>query len=86
MLRLAFTRSIVRAAGPARTYMISSRLAVQPVRYQSSSSGDRKATFEALNDLRRDWDAKVITYEELKPKTSQPSPVGDLILASYSCY
>ena len=31
---------------------------------------------EAQNDLQRDWDAKVITYEELKPKTVQPSPVS----------
>lgn len=30
-------------------------------------------------DLQRDWDAKVITYEELKPKTLQPSPVSSLV-------
>ena len=65
--------------------MISPRFAFRPVRYESSSSASRKEAFEAANALKRDWDAKVITYEELKPKTSQPSPVCACIMA-YHCF
>jgi rhodanese-related sulfurtransferase len=35
----------------------------------------RKAAQERSDDLQRDWDAKVITYEELLPKTQSPSAV-----------
>lgn len=35
----------------------------------------RKAAQKAQNELQRDWDAKVITYNELKPKTDSPSTV-----------
>lgn len=36
---------------------------------------DKKAWLKAQDDLQRDWDAKELTYEELKPKTEQPTPV-----------
>jgi hypothetical protein len=36
----------------------------------------RKAALEREDDLRRDWDAKVVSYEELLPKTQNPSPVS----------
>ena len=35
----------------------------------------RKAMLRRHDDLQRDWDAKEITYEELKPRTEQPTPV-----------
>lgn len=35
----------------------------------------RKEWLEKQDDLQRDWDAKELTYEELKPMTQQPSPV-----------
>lgn len=35
----------------------------------------KKAALEREDDLRRDWDAKVIPYAELLPKTQSPSPV-----------
>ncbi len=70
------------------TYSSSSRLVpvFRPVllraRFESTvpppNSDDKaawKAARERADDLIRDWDAKVITYEELKPKTESPSPV-----------
>ncbi|KAJ7357130.1 endoplasmic reticulum protein [Mycena albidolilacea] len=39
----------------------------------------RKAAQERSDDLQRDWDAKVITYEELLPKTQSPSADSYLI-------
>ncbi|KAF5356332.1 hypothetical protein D9756_004256 [Leucocoprinus leucothites] len=34
----------------------------------------KKATLERQDDLQRDWDAKVISYEELFPITESPTP------------
>ncbi|KZT74829.1 Rhodanese-like protein [Daedalea quercina L-15889] len=48
------------------------------VRYNSSKSLE-KQQLEAQDDLRRDWDARILSYEELKPKTQQPSPNKYLI-------
>ena len=78
MLRVAFSRSVVaaRLATSARSPAPLSRIALQHIRWESSTAPDqRKQQLEAADELRRDWDAKVITYEELKPKTTQPSPV-----------
>jgi hypothetical protein len=35
----------------------------------------KKAVLERQDDLQRDWDAKVIPYEEFLLKTQNPSPV-----------
>lgn len=34
-----------------------------------------KAAREIQDNLQRDWDAPVLTYAELKPRTKSPSPV-----------
>ncbi|KAI0361852.1 Rhodanese-like protein [Trametes cingulata] len=81
MLRLALTRSATtaRSAVCARTAAVSPRFALQ-LRHESTKTTDeRRKVLEARDDLQRDWDAKVITYEELKPKTLQPSPDKYLI-------
>lgn len=36
----------------------------------------KKAALEREDDLQRDWDAKVVSYVELLPKTQSPSPVS----------
>ena len=36
----------------------------------------KKAALEREDDLRRDWDAKIVSYEDLLPKTQSPSPVS----------
>ena len=57
--------------------VVSSPLLQLPTRFESTQAPDpRRAALEAKDDLQRDWDAKVLSYEELKPKTQQPSPVG----------
>ncbi|PIL29579.1 hypothetical protein GSI_08215 [Ganoderma sinense ZZ0214-1] len=77
MLRLAFSRSVAvaRVASLVRAPAFSARLVQQQTRrYSTESPGDggRKSSGD-VEALRRDWDAPVITYEELKPKTTQPS-------------
>ncbi|EJF66513.1 Rhodanese-like protein [Dichomitus squalens] len=80
MLRAALTRSAVRVASHVRPPTPSTRIALQHIRCESSNASDeRRKRLEAADNLRRDWDAKVITYEELKPKTTQPSPDKYLI-------
>ncbi|KAL9715735.1 hypothetical protein Ac2012v2_000177 [Leucoagaricus gongylophorus] len=39
----------------------------------------KKAALERLDDLQRDWDAKIITYEDLVPITESPTPDTYLI-------
>lgn len=78
-----FRASITRAA--------SSAIRVQPavrvfhpsvtrfVRFESSQPSQPDAAEAAqkrADDLSRDWDARVITYAELKPKTESPDPVS----------
>jgi rhodanese-related sulfurtransferase len=72
-------KSSTRLAG-----LISSRIVRQPcqhiVRYQSDKAGDaRRKALEYRNDMMRDWDARILTYEDLKPKTLSPSPGAYLI-------
>lgn len=53
-----------------------------PVRSESTNAQDaRKAALEVKDSLQKDWDAKVLTYEELKPRTLQPSPVCVMLLS-----
>lgn len=35
----------------------------------------RKEALEREDDLQRDWDANILTYEELLPITESPTPV-----------
>ncbi|KAI0824133.1 Rhodanese-like protein [Trametes gibbosa] len=81
MHRLAFARTTAaaRIVANARAPTISPRIAFQLRHGSTKPSDERKQALEARDDLQRDWDAKVITYEELKPKTQQPSPEKYLI-------
>ncbi|KAI0639193.1 Rhodanese-like protein [Trametes polyzona] len=81
MHRLAFARSaaVARSLTHVRAPVVSPRIVLQ-ARYESTKTPDeRKKALEARDKLQADWDAKVITYEELKPKTLQPSPDKYLI-------
>ncbi|KAH8100553.1 Rhodanese-like protein [Cristinia sonorae] len=53
------------------------------VRFDSNLSDKEKTQRRALHDakdaLQRDWDAKVLSYEELKPRTQQPQSDSFLI-------
>ena len=80
MFRVALIRTT--AMGLARPTPALSARVVLPrlsllVRYNSSKPPlTEKQQLEAQDDLRRDWDARILSYEELKPKTQQPSPVS----------
>ncbi|KAK2462085.1 hypothetical protein APHAL10511_006548 [Amanita phalloides] len=77
-----------RLAGPAiRSYALTTAVARRPIsttaiRFNSSQLSEKQARKEALeriDDLRRDWDAIILTYEQLKPKIKSPTPDTYLI-------
>lgn len=80
MLRLAFARSagVTRVASHISPSAFSARIAEKQFRCQSTGSRDSrsKKPSDDVEALRKDWDAQIITYEELKPKTTQPSAVS----------
>ncbi|KXN84782.1 Putative thiosulfate sulfurtransferase, mitochondrial [Leucoagaricus sp. SymC.cos] len=82
-------RSVARHSLAARAVP---RLALaQFVRYNSSETPSsskppptpeqikKKQALERQDDLQRDWDAKILTYEELLPLTQSPTPDTYLI-------
>ncbi len=63
------------------SFEVSSPLHQLPIRLGSTEAPDpRRAALEAKDNLQRDWDAKVLSYDELKPKTQQPSPVYFILI------
>ncbi|KAJ7225748.1 endoplasmic reticulum protein [Mycena pura] len=85
MLRIA----VIRSVRSFRPQALPSYLPRITQRYETSASkppeSDKhtvtaaKTVQELSDDLQRDWDAKVVTYEELLPKTRSPSPDSYLI-------
>ncbi|KAF8624783.1 hypothetical protein AX15_005673 [Amanita polypyramis BW_CC] len=82
-----FFISTARLTRPATRLHIPNAAAVRrpvsaaAIRFNSSQSKtqspDKQAKKEALerfDDLQRDWDARILTYDELKPKTQSPTP------------
>jgi hypothetical protein len=74
--------AIARLPGPTSRSIVRTAVVAHrpPVRFNSSglkpqTPSEKKAALERLDDLRRDWDARILTYEELKPKTQNPTPV-----------
>ncbi|EAU93314.1 endoplasmic reticulum protein [Coprinopsis cinerea okayama7 len=71
---------IVPATRPAFAYVTrfnSSQAPSKPPKTPEQLA--RKEAFEKQDDLQRDWDAKVLTYNELLPKTQSPTPATFLI-------
>ncbi len=87
MFRLALSRSagIARAVSHVRAPVVSPRIALG-LRHESTISDERKKVLEARDKLQGDWDAKEITYEELKPKTQQPSAVRFPVHLDYTTF
>ncbi|KAG5650443.1 hypothetical protein H0H81_012267 [Sphagnurus paluster] len=84
MLRTSIIRS-ARGAVLRNACVVATRPALTSLqaRFESSTASKppltteqkaRKAALERSDDLQRDWDAKEITYAELKPKTFSPTP------------
>lgn len=72
--------AIARLARPAaRPHIQTTVVAHRPfIRFKSDKSEiekEKKARLERFDDLQRDWDARILTYEELKQKTQHPTPV-----------
>jgi Skp family chaperone for outer membrane proteins len=80
MLRIATVRAARLAFRPQAYKPVSFARTIQ--RYESTTSkSDKHATAfkqaqQLSDELQRDWDAKVVTYEELLPKTRSPSAVS----------
>jgi hypothetical protein len=94
MLRTSIIRSARTLARPHVYSHSLKSLTIQSVRFETTkapspeleSKPSRQQVLKAaqeLNDnLQRDWDAKVLTYEELKPRTNSPTPVSIYTLLS----
>jgi rhodanese-related sulfurtransferase len=88
MLRTAVLRS-TRIVGPRNNYGLNLlHPSFTHARFETTSTPSKrpltpaeeklKAAREKTNDLQRDWDAKELLYNELKPKTENPTPVSVL--------
>ncbi|CAA7264702.1 unnamed protein product [Cyclocybe aegerita] len=71
---------------PAAAHFIRFNSTATPPASDSSSKPPKtpeqlakKAALERQDDLQRDWDAKILTYEELLPRIQNPSPNAYLI-------
>lgn len=57
------------------------------MRYSSTADQEAKQAYQAMMDakhaLQRDWDAKELSYEELKPRVLHPRAVSIIVL--YLC-
>lgn len=84
-LPIGFLQStILRAAAGASSVVPSLNFAV---RFQSSKADDLvKKAREIQNDMLRDWQAPILTYEELKPRTISPSPVRPYATTRHAAY
>ncbi|TFK57429.1 Rhodanese-like protein [Heliocybe sulcata] len=78
MLRLAAGRCARTAYSAIQP---RARLAItQSVRYKNAwTNNPVKPILEQRDELQKDWDARILTYEQVKPKTEQPSPETYLI-------
>ena len=84
-----FRASIARSASTIlvpRSYFFASKTIRPALQYRCESTGPaplkrtpeeqtRKEAKDRMNELQHDWDAKEITYAELKPRTEGPVPV-----------
>ncbi|KAF7789862.1 hypothetical protein EIP86_000810 [Pleurotus ostreatoroseus] len=76
MFRVALLRATTRASVRSTVSLRATGPAMRFVRFESNEAqGSRRQLLEARDELQRDWDAKEITYETLKPRTLQPTPV-----------
>ncbi|KAL4068344.1 Rhodanese-like domain-containing protein [Scleroderma yunnanense] len=79
MLRIALANAL---RTPARSFRVFRPSYPTLVRYESSKTPDieaLKAARKANDQLQRDWQSPVLTYEQVKPKTVHPSSDAYLI-------
>ncbi|KII93446.1 hypothetical protein PLICRDRAFT_100477 [Plicaturopsis crispa FD-325 SS-3] len=77
------SRTVFSATRVARTPRVLLPAFQQSLRHESGlppfDKEKRRQVLEARDDQQRDWDAKVVTYADIKPKTLSPSPDAYLI-------
>jgi len=86
MLRAAslrHARLLIRTSAPT-TLKFLRHAPPASLRFQSSEpkpkeKTDLKLALERNDNLQRDWDAKILLYDELKPRTENPTPDSYLI-------
>ncbi|KAJ3571340.1 hypothetical protein NP233_g3819 [Leucocoprinus birnbaumii] len=83
-VRVVAKRNIVPGAvtRPALTSLVRFNSSEAPSSAKPAPTAEqlkRKEWLERQDDLRRDWDAKILTYEELLPITQSPTPDTYLI-------
>ncbi|KAJ3552431.1 hypothetical protein NM688_g4155 [Phlebia brevispora] len=80
MFRVALLRVATRSSLRPSVSLRATRPAMRYIRSEAPNiPEDRRKFLEERDDLQRDWDAKEITYEQLKPRTLQPTPDAYLI-------
>ncbi|KAF9270452.1 Rhodanese-like protein [Marasmius fiardii PR-910] len=68
--------SLVRSARSVQPRILAARLQstqTPPANHSNTSASQKKG------DVLKDWDVRIITYNDLKPKTQSPSPNAFLI-------
>src|ERR1700735_1894311 len=77
-------RCVVLSA--ARSHHVPRPLLVPGFRFNSSqSSEERKAHNKAKNELQKDWVAPILTFEQVKRKSQQPSEVRPFFTPVTQC-
>ncbi|GBE78146.1 Rhodanese-like protein [Sparassis latifolia] len=76
--RISISRCAVLAHAATRSRPLARPMlaAQQIVRFESQKAADdeeKKKFLETLNDVLRDWDAKILGYNDVKPKSLEPS-------------
>ncbi|TCD70039.1 hypothetical protein EIP91_005020 [Steccherinum ochraceum] len=87
MYRVAFSKlpTLARAAAlrPTPAFRTIRPAIWHGARFESTLSeaeqAAKKAALKARDKEQRDWDAKVLSYDDLKPRTTQPQPDSYLI-------
>lgn len=81
MLRIAARRAFLPAVSSARVShaRVIAPVFRQSVRFNSNEAPSKPSlkekVREASNNLASDWNAPELSYEDMKPRTEQPSPV-----------
>ncbi|KAG6885951.1 hypothetical protein C0993_007453 [Termitomyces sp. T159_Od127] len=92
MLRVSIARSATVLA--RRSYVLAQRTVRPALQYRCESTAPertpaeqaRKAAKDRRNEMEHDWDAKEISYAELKPLTESPLPVRAIQSSSASSH
>lgn len=92
MLRVSIARSATVLS--RRSYIAASRTIRPVLQYRCESTAAERTPAEQAkkeakdrrNDMQHDWDAKEISYAELKPLTQSPVPVCAILLFSASSH